>query len=347
MSIELSQRARYILAAVIAHYIVTAEPVGSRTIAKQSTLNVSPATIRNVMADLEDLGLLAQPHVSAGRVPTKQGLKFYVESILKVGEPDQQLKAQIRQAMEQEPVRDSNDILKAAGRALSLISRQVSVVAAPNPEHEIIKHLEFILLQPGLILVIFVLGQGGVQNRVIPAEPELSQDDLDKFTKYLNSLLVDLTLVEVKERVAREMAREKVRFDRVLGRALTLGKRALEAPVDGEVFIEGRTNLMDAPEFADVARLRQIFKAFEEKSTLLRLLEKAMLAQGVQIFIGAEDDEMGPLEGLTAVTASYGEDKGTRGALGVLGPTRMDYSRVIPVVDYTARLVSRFLDQKE
>lgn len=346
MTIELSNRAQSILAAVIAHYIVTAGPVGSRTIAKKTDLKVSPATIRNVMADLEDMGLLTQPHVSAGRVPTSQGLRLYIDSILQVSEPDERLKQQIRQVLESEPVHDPSDILKAAGRALSLISNQVSVVSAPDPEHEIIRHLELILLQPGLILVIFVLSSGGVQNRVIQAEADLTQNDLDKFTNYLNSLLVDLTLGQVKERVAREMAREKVRFDQVLSRALALGQMALEGRVDGEVYVEGRANLIDAPEFANVARLRGIFQAFEEKSILLRLLEKALLARGVQIVIGAEE-KMDGLEGLTAVTASYGETGQSRGALGVIGPTRMDYSRVIPVVDYTARLVSRLLDQKD
>lgn len=343
---ELSQRARLVLSAVIANYITTAEPVGSRTISKLTGMSVSPATIRNVMADLEEMGYLAQPHVSAGRVPTSQGLRFYVDSILEVRELDQQAKALINQALHERPSLDLREVLQAASRSLSFLSQQAAVVAAPLPEQEVFRHMEFALLQPGVILVVLVTKSGGVQNRIIEAEGDLTQDDLDKFTRYLNELLADLTLNEVKERVAREMAREKVRFDRVLSRALRLGQKALPGGGLGDVYLEGRTNLMGAPEFADVARLRLIFRAFEEKSTLLRLLEKSLAAQGVQIFIGAESDLAG-LEGLTAVTAAYGGERAPLGALGVIGPTRMDYSKVIPIVDYTAQLVSRILGSRD
>lgn len=331
---------------MIANYIATAEPVGSRTVSKLAGVKVSPATIRNVMADLEEMGFLSQPHVSAGRVPTASGLRFYVDSILDVGELDQEAKASIRQALKEQRVLDLRELLQAAGRSLSLLSQQAAVVVAPSPERETLRHMEFVLLKPGLILVVIVGKGGSVQNRVVEAETDLGQEDLDKFTRYLNELLADLTLIEIKERVAREMAREKVRFDKVLGRALNLGQRALAGGQPGDVFVEGRTNLLGAPEFADVARLRQIFRAFEEKSTLLRLLEKSLAAPGVQIFIGAES-EMDGLEGLTAVTASYGGEDSPAGALGVVGPTRMDYSKVIPIVDYTAQLVSRILGSRD
>ncbi len=343
---ELSQRARRILAAVISGYIKTAEPVGSRTISRVEGIELSPATVRNVMADLEEMGYLRQPHVSAGRVPTARGLRFYVDSILEVKELDEELKGCIRGALKQPTPQEFSDLLKTAGRSLSSLSRQVAVVAAPHPEQEVFRHMEFILLQPGLILVVFVSRSGRVHNRVVEADRDLGQDDLDKFTRYLNELLADLTLSEVKERVAWEMAQEKVKFDKVLSRALTLGRRALEGESGSQVFIEGQSNLLEVPHFGDVARLRQIFRAFEEKSTLLRLLEKAMLAQGVQIFIGRES-RLSELEGLTAVTATYGGEDKPVGALGVIGPTHMDYSKVIPIVDYTARMVSRMLDERD
>ena len=242
-------------------------------------------------------------------------------------------------------MKDITDVLKATGRALSGLSQQVAVVAAPSPEQGVFRHMEFILLNPGLILVVFVSRGGVVQNRFIEADADLTQEDLDKYTRYLNELLADLTLKQVAGRVTEEMGREKIRFDAVLGKALRLGQKALGTEQGGEVFIEGRTNLMDAPEFSDMARLRQIFVAFEEKSTLLRLLEKSMLAQGVQIFIGSES-ELSGLDGLTAITSPYGDEDSPVGALGVVGPTRMDYSKVIPMVDYTARLVSRILDER-
>jgi heat-inducible transcriptional repressor len=335
-----------VLAAVVANYIATAEPVGSRTISRQAGVKVSPATIRNVMADLEELGYLRRPHVSAGRVPTGQGLRYYVDSILEVRELDEQVKAQIREALEARQIQDLDQVLKSASRALSSISQQVAVVAAPDPEHEVFRSIKFILLEPGLILTVLVSRHGAVQNRIIQAEPTLGQEELDKFTRYLNELLADLTLTQVKERVAREMAKEKVRFDLVLSQALEMGKRALEArTVDGELFIEGQTNLLGLPEFTDMSQLRRIFQAFEDKSTILRLLEKAMLAQGLEILLGP-DSQLDGLEGLSAVASVYGGGD-SRGALAVIGPTRMDYSKVIPIVDYTARLVSRILEGRD
>ena len=330
---------------MVMSYIQTADPVGSRTISKHSGMNVSPATIRNVMSDLEDLGLLTQPHTSAGRIPTEMGLRFYIDTILQVRELDEQAKQSLKQVLASEPTDDINEVMTAAGKALSNLSHQVAVVAVPAPEQEVYRHMEFVLLKPGLVLVVFVAKSGGVQNRLIEAENDITRDDLDKYTKYLNELLADLTLKEVRDRVAHEMAQEKVRFDKILSKALKLGQAALDSGNPGEVIVQGQSNLFGLPEFADVSRLRQIFEAFEQKSTLLRLVEKALSAQGVQIFIGSES-EMNDLDELTAVTSPYGSEDSPLGALGVIGPTRMDYSKVIPIVDYTARLLGRILDQR-
>lgn len=333
------------LASVVANYITTAEPVGSRTVSKQKDVDFSPATVRNVMSDLEEMGYLEQPHVSAGRVPTAEGLRLYVDSILELDELDQHTKDTIRSQLENQPVNEVNDIFKATSRALSQISRQAALVAVPSPEQEVFRHMEFVRLAPGLILVVLVSKTGGVQNRIIEAEEDIAQEELDRYTRYLNDLLADLTLSQVKQRVAQEMASERNRFDAVLSRALTLGKQALDNRSEGELLIDGQTNLMDQPEFKDVVRLRGIFQAFEEKSTLLRLLDKALTAQGVRLLIGAESD-LAELDGLSVVTSPYGEQGKPSGALGVIGPTRMDYSKVIPMVDFTARLVSRILDQR-
>ncbi|MCF8066536.1 MAG: heat-inducible transcriptional repressor HrcA [Desulfarculaceae bacterium] len=345
MTQELSERARLVLASVVANYITTAEPVGSRTVSKQKEVDFSPATVRNVMSDLEEMGYLEQPHVSAGRVPTSEGLRFYVDSILELDELDQRTKEILRSQLEDQPVNEVNDIFKATSRALSQISRQAALVAVPSPEQEVFRHMEFVRLAPGLILVVLVSKAGGVQNRIIEAEEDIVQEELDRYTRYLNDLLADLTLSQVKQRVAQEMAGERNRFDAVLSRALTLGKQALDNRSEGELLIDGQTNLMDQPEFKDVVRLRGIFQAFEEKSTLLRLLDKALTAQGVRLLIGSESD-LTELDGLSVVTSPYGEQGKPSGALGVIGPTRMDYSKVIPMVDFTARLVSRILDQR-
>lgn len=345
MSKELSQRARQILAAVIASYTSTAEPVGSASIASQPGIEVSPATVRNVMAQLEDMGYLTQPHVSAGRMPTAKGLRLYVDSILRVQGLDQQIKEKLKETLGEQKGADTAEVLKATTRTLSELSMQVAVVAAPGPRQEVFRHMEFILLSPGLIMVVLVSKAGVVQNRVIEAEPSMGQEDLDKYTRYLNDLLADLTLIEVKDRIVSELARERARFDNLMRQALTLGQKALRDEAGGDIYIEGQSNLIGAPEFSDLDLLRQIFLAFDEKSTLLRLLEKALLAHGVQIFIGSES-EMAGLGELTIVSSPYGKDESPLGALAVVGPTRMDYSRVIPIVDYTARLVTRILEKR-
>ncbi|MCB2226588.1 MAG: heat-inducible transcriptional repressor HrcA [Desulfarculaceae bacterium] len=345
MADELSSRARLVLSSVVATYIATAEPVGSRTISKQKNVSFSAATIRNVMADLEEMGFLAQPHISAGRIPTPDGMRFYVDSILELDELDESVKAAIRAQLDGHQLYDLNDIFKATSRALSQISRQASLVAVPSPEQEVFRHMEFVRLAAGLILVVLVSKAGGVQNRIIEAEEDIAQEELDKYSRYLNELLADLTLGQVKQRVAQEMAQERNRFDAVLSRALTLGKQALQSRSEGDLLIDGQSNLMDQPEFRDVVRLRGIFQTFEEKSTLLRLLDKALTAQGVRLVIGSES-EQAELEGLTLVTSAYGDQDQPLGALGIIGPTRMDYSKVIPMVDFTARLVSRILDER-
>lgn len=343
MSRQISDRSKLILAAVVANYIATAEPVGSKTVSSQDIVNVSAATVRNVMAELEELGLLEQPHVSAGRVPTEEGLRLYVDTILQVGDLDLAAKHTLRQALINNGSINPAEVLKNAGKALSDINRLAAVVAAPKPEQEVFRHMEFVRLSAGLILVVLVSRSGSVQNRLINHEDDIPQEELDKYTRYLNSLFGDLTLNQVRKRVAQEMAKDKNRFDEILGNALKLGQKAFGDEVDGDVFVEGRTNLMDEPEFADVSRLRNVFQAFEEKSNLLRLLERSMEAEGVKIFIGS-DSLLSGMEGITAVTSSYGPEGSPAGALAVIGPTRMDYSKVIATVDYTAKLVTRILD---
>ncbi len=345
MSAELSQRSRLVLQAVIDNYIATAEPVGSQTLFRAGRLGVSSATIRNVMAELEDLGLLTHPHVSAGRVPTPKGLRFYVESILEVRDLETPLRGQLKRAIAPKPGQELDELLKVASRALSAISRQAVVVAVPDRQTSTVyRSMDFVLLQPGVVLVVFVASNGEMQNRVIEADREILQKDLDSFANYLNGLLVNLTLKQVKAKVAHELAQEKAHFDKLIKQALELGAKAIAAEDKAKVLVEGQSLLMDAPDFVDINKLRQVFQAFDNKSTLLRLLEKSMDAPGVQVFIGAENPMMLEMDGVSAIMASYGEGNQAMGALGVIGPSRMDYLRVIPVVDYTAQLISNILE---
>ena len=345
MEDNLTQRSRLVLQAVIDNYIATAEPVSSQAIFRSGRLGVSSATIRNVMAELEEIGFLTHPHTSAGRVPTALGLRFYVESLLEVRDLENPLRSKLERAISAQAGQGFDEVLKAASRALSAISRQAVVVAVPDrQEQTIYRRMDFVLLQPGVVLVVFVASQGEVQNRVIEVEKEITQNDLDSFTNYLNKLLVNLTLKEIKARVNSELALEKARFDRLVNRALKLGTQALAAEARERVLVEGQNRLMDAPDFVEAGKLKQVFNAFENKSTLIRLLEKSMDAPGVQVFIGADNPLSQEMEGVTAIMSSYGGENQPLGALGVIGPMRMDYMKVIPVVDYTAQLISSILE---
>ncbi len=343
MDSTLTERAKRILQAVILDYIETAEPVGSRIISKKYDLALSPATIRNVMADLEEVGLLTQPHTSAGRIPTEFGLRLYVDSILKVKSLSKREKETIRERFKG-PGHDLANILKEASRVLSTASKHVGVVLAPTLSTAILKHIEFLKLRDDLILVVFISKSGIIQHKMVELEEDLTHEELDKFSRYLDDLLGDLTLSELREKIIEEMEKEKTAFDEMLSKALKLSKTALQDDTveEKDVYIEGQANILNYPEFSDIETMRTIFRALEEKSIIIRLLDKSTSNLGVQTFIGSENELIG-IEGCSIVISSYTKGSDTLGRLGVIGPTRMDYSKVIPLVDYTARLVGEAL----
>jgi heat-inducible transcriptional repressor len=343
MSDILSERSRQILEAVIDDYIRTAEPVGSRTVTRRHGLALSPATVRNVMSDLEEMGFLSSPHTSAGRVPTDKAFRFYVDSLIQVRAITENQQEEIRRQY-QAPGRDVGEILKNTSRILSSISNYIGIVVAPRFAANVFRQIEFVKLCGKRILVILVSESGVVQNRVIEAEEDLSTEDLVRMTNYLNELLHGLTIAEVKARIVREMEDEKVRYDKLLTRALKLSEVTLEESA-ADVFIEGQINILEQPEFADVERMKEIFQTFEEKSQLINLLDCCMKADRVNIFIGAENF-LSRMNQMSVITASYASGPNTLGVLGVIGPTRMGYDRVIPIVDYTARMLSELLGRE-
>ncbi len=344
MTIVLTQRGRSVLNAIIRDYIETAEPVGSRAISKKNDIRLSPATIRNIMADLEDIGLITHPHVSAGRVPTETGLRFYINSILELRPLAEAEKLRIQNYL-RESNQEVEELLKTTSKMLAVVTEQAAVVSRPKSSATVFKHIEFIRLRDNLVLMVLVTEAGLVQNKIIEIEDNLYQPELDRLTQYLNELLSNLTLEQVKQKILDEMKKDKDDFDALLSRALEISNQAFEEESVGEVYIEGRTNLMQYPEFSQIETLRDLFKAFEEKSILIRLLEKSINASGIQIFIGSETqiNEMG---GCSVITASYTKGDYPIGTLGVIGPTRMNYDRVIPIVDYTAKMVSKILEKK-
>ncbi|MGE5252934.1 MAG: heat-inducible transcriptional repressor HrcA [Planctomycetaceae bacterium] len=338
----LTERDRRILQAIITDYIQTAQPVGSRIVSKKYKMGLSPATIRNVMADLEELGLLIQPHTSAGRIPTDKAYRFFVDTILNLRRLNPEEKEDIEKGLLLEGDPDINEVMKRASHMLSLLSKQTGVVLAPRFGSKIFKHIEFIKLRDRRILVIIVSRTGEVQNKIIRADEEMSQDELDKYSRYLSEFMGGLSLGEAKQKILEEMKKEKVLFDKLMYRALQLSQKALEDEGGGDLFIEGKTNMMQSPEFADMEKMRGLLQAFEEKTRIVKLLDKALSAQGIQIFIGAEN-ELNEMINCSVVAAPYSRENYTLGTLGVIGPTRMDYSNIIPVVDYTARIVGRIL----
>ncbi len=339
----LNERSRQILEAIIEDYIATAEPVGSRAITRRHAMSLSPATVRNVMADLEEMGFLASPHTSAGRVPTERAYRFYVDSLLDVRRMVREEREEIRRRC-QLTGRDIGEVLKETSRLLSSVSHYMGIVAAPRFASNIFRHMEFVKLGGRRILAVLVSRNGSVQNRIIEADEELSSEDLVRMANYLNGLLEGLTIAQVRQRILEEMENEKTRYDLLLTRALRLSQQSL-AENGAEVFIEGQANILEQPEFADVAKMKEIFRAFEEKGQLIGLLDRCLEAPGVHIFIGSESS-LGQMAGMSLITSTYQTGKDSMGVLGVVGPTRMGYAKVIPIVDYTARLVSKLLEME-
>ena len=343
MAEQLSDRAKRILEAVIEDYIATAEPVGSRTLTRSHAIALSPATVRNVMSDLEEMGLLVSPHTSAGRVPTDKAYRLYVNSILEVKNLARDNRDEILRRCRLAG-KDMAQVLKETSRLLSSTSSYMGVVMAPRLAASVFHQIEFVKLGSRRILAILISQNGTVQNKLIHTAEEMSREDLIRMANYLNDLLQGLTIGQVRERLIQEMKSEKVRYDSLMVRALALSEQTVgsDAP---ELFLEGQANILEQPEFADAAKMREIFRAFEQKSQLLELLDRSMRAEGVQIFIGSESHLLN-MEGMSLITSTYMTGKDTVGVLGVIGPTRMGYGRVIPIVDYTAKLISRLLESE-
>jgi len=340
--VYLSERIRRVFEILVEDYILSAEPVGSRTIAKKSNLNLSAATIRNMLSDLEDLGLLHQPHTSAGRVPTEKGFRFYVDHILNIHELSDSEQQEIRSKYSHSQP-ESIDLFRETSRILSSSSHYLGLVWAPRISSIVLQHIEFVRLKRHLVLAILVTTTGLVHNRIMEVEEDLSQSELDYLSKFMNSLLTGLTLHQVREKLLEQMRVVKNTYDRLLEQALKLGEKALSSLNETDVFIDGRTNIIGVPEFGNVSNMVDLFRAFEEKATMVKLLDKCMEPRGVQISIGSET-QVQEIETCSLITSTYGFKGEVLGAVGVIGPRRMNYSRVIPLVDYTARLLTEILE---
>lgn len=341
MQSDLNDRSKQILEAIIEDYILTAEPIGSRTISRRHPFALSPATVRNVMSDLEEMGYLTSPHTSAGRVPTDKAYRLYVDSLLAVRRVTKNEREEIRRRCCIHG-RDIGSVLRDTSRILSSVSHYMGVVLAPRFTAAVLQQIEFVKLSGNRILVILVSQAGSVQNKIIESDEQINPADLGRMNNYLNAMLQGLTIAQVKNRLITEMQDEKTRYDKLMSQAITLSQKTM-GESDSEIFLDGQTNIMELPEFADVTKMKEIFRTFEEKNHLLGLLDRCMDAEGFNIFIGAES-RLSQMAGISVITSTYRTGRNSLGVLGVIGPTRMGYAKVIPVVDYTAKLVSRLLD---
>ncbi len=338
---ELTDRARHFLKVLIERYIRDGQPVGSRTLAKDAGTDLSPATIRNVMADLEEMGLVTSPHTSAGRVPTVLGYRFFVDSLISLRPLDERDINRLRSQLGGEE--GPQQLLESASRLLSGITHMAGVVMVPRHERLVIRELQFIPLSERRVLAILVTSQGEVFNRIVETSRSFSRSELEQASRFINQHYAGHDLETIKQLLVEEMSQHKRDMDRLMGEALTIADRALEVPPgEDEFLVTGQTNLMDFDELAQLDRLKELFEAFSEKQELLHLLERCTRAQGVQLFIG-EESGYGPLEQCSLVTASYSAGDQVVGVLGVIGPTRMAYDRVIPLVDVTAKLLGAAL----
>ncbi len=342
--LELGERARTLLRTLVRRYIDSGRPVGSRNLARDAGLSVSPATVRNVMADLEDLGYLASPHTSAGRVPTDRGLRFYVDCLLQVQPIEGDTVERLRRRLVRDREEGAEELADSASGLLSQLTRLAGVVTLPRRDWAVLRHVEFLPLSDRRVLAILVINEQDVQNRVIRTERDFSEAELQRIANYLNAEFAGVELPRVRERLLAAMQADQQRLDELMRSAVEGGEKALAEERDDEGYVvAGQTNLMEFEELSDVDRLRQLFEAFTEKRDILHLLDRCAQADGVQIYIGQEAGYE-VFDGLSLVTARYGVDGEAAGVLGVIGPTRMAYDRIIPIVDITARLVGSALN---
>jgi heat-inducible transcriptional repressor len=337
----LDERSRTLLKALVEHYIADGQPVGSRALAKFSGLDLSPATIRNVMADLEEAGFVASPHTSAGRIPTARGYRLFVDSLLTVQTLESRQLDQMEEALHGLP---ANQIIANASQLLSSLTHFAGVVIAPRRASNRIRQVEFLSLSEKRILLIIVTTDGDVQNRILTSDKAYSPSELVSAANYLNQNFAGLDFEQIRQRLSSEIQQLRDDIKPLMSLALDAGDALAENATP--YVISGERNLLDVEELSsNMKRLRELFDLFEQRSSLMRLLDVSNRAEGVQIFIGGESG-IATLDECSVITAPYNVDGRVVGSVGVIGPTRMAYERVIPIVDITARLLSSALSYK-
>ncbi len=343
----LDDRQSKILIAVICDHITTADPVGSRTIARKYGFGISPATIRNIMADLEDMGFLAQPHTSAGRIPTDKGFRFYVDHLDLFQKSLETLTSlKIEEILHSET--ELGNLMKKATDLLSQLSNQAGLVLGPNLKNTVCRHIDFIKLNNSQVLVIFISESGLVHKRVIVLEDDISQDVFDKMSKLITTELMGLSLAKIRSKLVSIMENEKTQFDHLYAQVIKLSQQFFDSEDEekSELYVGGTFNMINQPEFMNVEKMRNLFKAFEEKRLLIHILDECLGEdqEGARVIIG-EENLVEDMKDVSFVLSSYKYGERSLGVIGIIGPKRMNYTQVIPIVEYTANTVSRLLTE--
>ncbi|MGA2549214.1 MAG: heat-inducible transcriptional repressor HrcA [Burkholderiaceae bacterium] len=336
----LDQRAQTLLKTLIERYIADGQPVGSRALSKFSQLDLSPATIRNVMSDLEEMGFIASPHTSAGRVPTPRGYRFFVDSLMTVKPLERSATSEVEELIKpDQPQR----VISMAAQVLSNLSQFAGVVLTPR-RASAFKHIEFMRLSDARILIIIVSPEGDVQNHILFTERNYTSSQLVEAANYLNQNFAGLSFDAIRDRLRLELHEIRDDISRLMSAAVEASSKVISESNEGMV-ISGERNLLENADLsANMVQLRRLFALFEQKTGLMQLLDISTRAQGIQIYIGG-DSQLVPMDEMTVVTAPYHVDGRVVGTLGVIGPTRMAYERVIPIVDITAKMLSSALSQ--
>ncbi len=338
----LDPRARQLLRTLISRYIRDGEPVGSQTLARHAGLDVSSATIRNILSELEDAGLLASPHTSAGRVPTAQGYRMFVDSLVQMQPPDDCELARLRGELPAGA--GTQALLGSASELLWAMTHFVGVVSAPSREQFAFRHIDFVPLDAGRVLAILVFADNEVQNRVIEPRRAYGPGELEQVANYLNAHFAGRGLSEIRATLLHELRHAQREMESLLARSVDLAEQVLVPDAATDMVVRGHTRLMGVQDLSDLDRLRELFEAFARKREMLQLLERTSLAPGVRIFIG-EETGLAPLEAVSLVSAPYAAANGrVLGVLGVIGPQRMAYGRVIPLVQAAADALGAALD---
>jgi heat-inducible transcriptional repressor len=343
---DLDSRAREVLREIVMQHVATGEAISSRSLAKGGRFQLSPASLRNVMADLEDLGYLHQPHTSAGRVPTDRGYRFFIDNLMKSRMLSQReretIDGQVQHASE------IDEVLQIASRVLSTLSDQVGVVFMPTLLQFAIRSMDFILVAEWRIMCVIVGANGVVVNRVIETRQTFTREELETISRYITVEFSGMTLDQIRRRLIRMTEEERAQHDRMLQKTISLGIEAVGevAPVEHELYVEGAESMLTKPEFSDADSMRKTFLALQQKEKLVDLLESCLREDGLQILIGSETD-FTQVNNFSIVARRYGTHATPLGMVGIIGPMRMEYARMAPLVDYLGRALSRKIEEDE